>query len=68
MDQQIRNVMATLQTLDIKPTYDNMNKLLGCLQVLDNVWNSLAKENGEPKLKVVKNEPEGEDGTETDPE
>lgn len=50
LKQDIQNVIATLETLDIKPTYDNMSKLLGCMQVLANVRDRL-------------NEQEEKDGT-----
>ena len=35
--QDIRNVIATLENLNIQATYDNMNRLLGCMQVLNDV-------------------------------
>ena len=41
LKQDIQNVISTLEGLDIKSTYDNMNRLLGCLQVLANVRDAL---------------------------
>ena len=39
---KIQNVMTTIESLDIKATYENMNKLLGCLQVLASVRDELS--------------------------
>lgn len=41
---EIQKVLNTLEGLDIRPTYDNMNRLLGCMQVLVNVRDELEKE------------------------
>lgn len=41
--ERIQAVMDTLQQLDMKPSFDNMNKLLGCLQVLADVRDNLQK-------------------------
>jgi len=38
---EIQKVLNTLECLDIKPTYDNMNRLLGCMQVLASVRDKL---------------------------
>lgn len=40
---KLQRVMNTLQDLDIKSTFDNMNKLLGCLQTLAEVRDSLSQ-------------------------
>ena len=40
----IQAVINTLQGLDIKATYDNMDKLLGCLQMLGKVRDQLNAE------------------------
>lgn len=40
----IKRVIATLEGLDIQPTYDNMNRLLGSMQTLIAVCDRLAKE------------------------
>lgn len=37
----IQAVINTLEKLDIKATYDNMDKLLGCLQLLMKVRDGL---------------------------
>lgn len=37
----IQKVINTLQDLDIKSTYDNMNRLLGCQETLANVRDRL---------------------------
>ena len=42
--EEIQRVINTLEGLDIKPTYDNMNRLLGCMQVLAAVRDELEKE------------------------
>ena len=44
LKQDIQNVISTLEGLDIKATYDNMNRLLGCMQVLANVRDALKTE------------------------
>ena len=41
---EIQKVINTLEMLDIKPTYDNMNKLLGSMQVLVVVRDELKKQ------------------------
>ena len=41
MANKIQAVMNTLESLDIKSTYENTNKLLGCFQVLAEVRNNL---------------------------
>lgn len=40
---QIQNVITTLEGLEIKSTYENMDRLLGCMQVLANVRDELTK-------------------------
>ena len=47
--QTISNVIVTLQGLDIKPTYENMDRLLGCLQALLKVKEERSKEPEEEK-------------------
>lgn len=42
--EEIQRVINTLEGLDIKPTYSNMNRLLGCMQVLASVRDELEKE------------------------
>ena len=41
MANKVQAVMNTLESLDIKSTYENTNKLLGCFQVLAEVRNNL---------------------------
>ena len=41
LDNDIRNVISTLEGLEIKSTYENMNRLLGCMQVLERVRDEL---------------------------
>lgn len=38
---KIRAVISTLEGIDIKSTYDNMNHLLGCMQTLMEVCDQL---------------------------
>ena len=40
----VQAVINTLQGLDIKATYENMDKLLGCLQMLGKVRDRLNAE------------------------
>lgn len=42
--EEIQKVINTLEGLDIKPTYENMNRLLGCMQVLANVRDDLERQ------------------------
>lgn len=41
MANKVQAVMNTLESLDIKSTYENTNKLLGCFQVLAEIRNEL---------------------------
>lgn len=41
MEELIRKVIATLDTIEVKGR-DNMDKLLGCMQALDRVAGALA--------------------------
>lgn len=40
----IQAIINTLQALDIKATYENMDKLLGCMQLLAKVRDALKAE------------------------
>lgn len=42
---KIQAVIATLEQLNIPATYDNLNRLLGCLQVLKDLLREVS-ENG----------------------
>lgn len=42
--EKIQVVMNTLETLDIKPTYDNTNKLLGIYRTLAEVRDEIHNE------------------------
>ena len=53
MSDNLVKVINTLQTLDIKCTYDNMNKLLGCMQVLDEIAQKLSMENSAKKVQQL---------------
>jgi hypothetical protein len=44
MKEKLKAIYSTLQTLSITTTYDNMNKLLGCLQALQQVYDELSQE------------------------
>lgn len=44
MPDQIQAVINTLQELDIKATYGNLDRLLGCIQVLNKVKEQMLKE------------------------
>ena len=46
---KVNAVLNTLQELDIKPTYENMNKLFGCFHVLADVRDELKKNGTEEK-------------------
>ena len=52
---KIQAVINTLESLDIKSTFDNTNKLLGCFQVLAEVRD---------ELNSVKEEQDGNDHAE----
>ena len=41
MKNKIKAVIDTLQKLNIQSTYDNMSKLIGCIQVLDDIYKEL---------------------------
>ena len=41
--EKLQRVINTIQDIDIKSTFDNMNKLLGCLQTLAEVRDSLSQ-------------------------
>ena len=40
---QIQNVITTLEGLEIKATYNNMDRLLGCMQLLAKIRDGLRK-------------------------
>ena len=40
----IQNVISTLQGLEIKSTYGNMDRLLGCIQLLSKIRDELRKQ------------------------
>jgi len=42
--EELQKVINTLELLDIRPTYDNMSKLLGCMQVLAEVRDDIKKQ------------------------
>jgi len=44
---EIQKVMNTLEGLDIRSTYDNLNRLLGSLQVLASVRDALERKDEE---------------------
>ena len=43
-EQKLQAVINTLETLDIKPTYDNTNKLLGIYRTLAEVRDAIHNE------------------------
>lgn len=55
LSEEIQKVINTLEGLDIKSTFDNMNRLLGSLQVLVAVRDELKKQevaaDGNPEAK-----------------
>lgn len=55
MANKLLSVINTLQGLDIKSTYDNMNRLLGCIQALDDIAQRLSEN---PVANVKKEEDE----------
>lgn len=50
---ELQRVIDTLSSLNIVSTYNNMNKLLGCLQVLANI-RDVVKERKADTLQEVK--------------
>lgn len=51
--QDIQNVISTLESLNIPSTYDNMNKMLGCMQCLAHVRDEVQKIGTEKETDVV---------------
>lgn len=45
--EKIQVVMNTLETLDMKPTYDNVNKMLGILKTLAGIRDEISAEDAE---------------------
>ena len=58
MAEKIDLIIRTLQDLDIKYTYDNMRKILGCINELDEIKRKLIASSEEPQIELVKDEPE----------
>ena len=56
MREQIKLVIDTLQSLDIRSSYDNMRKLLGCINELNDVRNKLQAEEEAPRIEIVEDE------------
>ena len=57
MDLQItlESILNTLQSLDIKSTKENMGKLLGCVQAIEDIIHQLnepAEQSEDPKIDV----------------
>lgn len=54
MPDQIQAVINTLQELEIKATYGNLDRLLGCIQVLNKVKEQMQSpaENPEPDITI----------------
>ena len=50
---KIQIVINTIQDIDIKATFDNMNRLMGALQTLTQIRDELGKQE-KPVLKVAK--------------
>lgn len=50
--EKIQAVINTLENLDIRPTYDNTNRLLGVYQVLNEVKESIEKGADDGKTKA----------------
>lgn len=59
MQDRIQLVIDTLQDLDIKSTYDNMRKILGCINELIDIKRNLPTPDAEePQIEIVDSEPE----------
>ena len=61
MVNDIQAIISTLESLNITPTYDNMNKLLGCMQVLEGIRDKLKDMIKAQKVQPI--ETEASDGT-----
>lgn len=55
MRERIQLVIDTLQSLDIRSSYDNMRKLLGCINELNDVISKLPAEET-PRIEIVEDE------------
>ena len=53
MNDRIQLVIDTLQDLDIKSTYDNMRKILGCINELIDIKRNLPDKQEEPRIEIV---------------
>ena len=47
MKERLTSVITTLQQLEIQSTYDNMNRLLGSIQELIRIRDTMPEKNGE---------------------
>jgi len=56
MRERIQLVIDTLQSLDIRSSYDNMRKLLGCINELNDVIGKLPAEEEAPRIEIVEDE------------
>ena len=61
MKEKIQIVIDTLQELTIPSSYDNMRKLLGCINELADIQRSLPPEE-EPKIELIEFPKEEENG------
>jgi hypothetical protein len=60
MPERIQLVIDTLQDLDIKSTYDNMRKILGCINELIDIKRSIpVNEEAEPRIEIVEDKENG---------
>ena len=57
MEDRLMAVINTLQTLNIQPTVENMQTLLGCIQVLSQVRNTLLEAKKEALAEVPSEQP-----------
>lgn len=55
MVENLNSVIKALQTLEIQSTYDNMNTLLGCVQILIKVRDEITKQNAIAPQEVTEN-------------
>lgn len=52
---KIQVVINTLQAMEIKATFDNMNHMMGALKLLAEVREAIATPDDEVKLEVIEN-------------
>ena len=64
----IQIVINTLQDLDIKSTFDNMNRIMGALQTLAKLRDELNKPEEGPALELITDDGEEQENGDADTE